>query len=134
MLTADPYFIPLTYLLDEAPVGEIMSVVAQTVDSGDVVAQVLPDASWNAVYLFMGISNPDHYLDNNLQKLLSAFSCGAEVRVYRDFFSSVDPYDQVTEPLGYSDVVPVEAGDREFPWYDNVLRRFQFEIEGVEVR
>jgi hypothetical protein len=132
-LASDPFYVPLAYLLDEEPIGEVMSVVAQTVDSGDVVASVLPDNSWREAYLFHGVSNIDHYLDNKVQNLLRAYYSGAEMRVYRDVNTTIDAYDYSTNPLGYSDMVAVDAVDADFEWYDNVLTRFSFSIEGVQI-
>lgn len=133
-LSADPNFVPLSYLLDEDPVGEVMSVIGERHESGDITASPLPASSWREVYRWRGVSNKDNYLDNKLQRLLSEFLAGSEMRVYRDFYASIDIYDGDTNLLGYSDVLGVTTGDTDFEWFDNVLTRFSFEIEGVEVR
>lgn len=134
MLAGDPNFVPLNHVLDEEPVGEVMSFQAQRVDSGDVIASPLPDDSWRESYKFNGVSNSAAYLDNKLQNLLSRYYSGAELRVYRDFHTSTAILDHSTNPAGYSDMLMLEPTDYTFDWFGSTLSRFVFEIEGVEVR
>jgi hypothetical protein len=143
-LSADPNVLLLLYALHEEPVGEIASTAVEKVDNGRVVGQVLPTNNHRYVFLFKGVTaketiTPDED-EADSRRVLDKFYSGAELRVYRNWPVDITPWaiptslENNTNNLdGYSDLVVLEVGDKEYIWYDNVLQRFSFEIEGVEV-
>lgn len=154
MLATDPNTLVLTYALHEEPLGEEVSFVVQQLENGEVVGELLPFdsnnrvSSHNLVFSFRGLAAKESYCpdltEQDTRRFLQRFYAGGEMRVYRNFPVDLDPF---TYPRfykdaeadgnnrdGYSDILAVDVRDVAYEWYDNVLQRYEFLIEGVAVR
>jgi hypothetical protein len=147
-LSADPNTIVLAYALHEEPMGEEASVIVERLENGEVIGELLPENNHNAVFLFRGLSAKEQYSpdtdEQDTRRILNRFYAGGEMRVYRNFPADLDPflypksYQDVNgdgnNTDGYSDIIAVDIKEVEYMWFDNVLQRFEFTIEGVAVR
>jgi len=147
-LSSDPNTIVLTYALHEEPIGEEASFVVERTENGEVVGEVLPDNNHNNVFRFQGLSAKESYnpalTEQDTRRVLNKFYAGGELRVYRNFPADIDAFGYPRSYMnvegdtnntdGYSDIVAVEIRDLDYAWFDNVLQRFEFSIEGVAVR
>jgi len=144
MLSGDPNTVILEYALDEEPIGEENSAIVEQVENGATVGETPPWNSWSTTFLFKGLSSKEGHTpgstENDIRRLLDRFYAGGELRVYRTFPCS-NPFQYPKTdggtgfyPQGYSDITPLEVADQEYAWYDSRLGRFNFVIEGVEVK
>lgn len=146
-LSSDPNTIICTYALHEEPVGEETSTQVEMCDNGRVVGQTLPANNHVKVFLFKGVSGKEGYLplltETDTRRVLDKFNNGGELRVYRNFPVDLTAWtmpDNLAAGAayhnsdGYSDITPCEIREASYGWFDNVMMRFEFTIEGTEVR
>lgn len=138
-LSADSNTYVLTYMLDEEPVGEEHQGQSYMTDNGFMYGERNPANSHRRIYLFNILNGAEALLpsepdgDNpSLRILLNKFFAGGEMRIWRNFGGDHDPFDVVTNPDGYTDMVALEANAGDYPWEDNVKTRFTVSLEGVD--
>lgn len=138
-LSADSNTYVLTYMLDEEPVGEEFQAQSYMNAFGFMYGEKNPTASHRRTYVFKILSTAEPLLpstpdgDNeSLRTILNKYYAGGEMRVYRNFGGDHTPFDAVTNPDGYTDMVSPEAADGSYTWADNVLTRFEVVLDGVD--
>lgn len=136
-LSADMNTILLNYALDEDPQGEEDSSIVERFANGYVRGEALPSGSYRNVFFFHGISNKEEYIptygtDVDTRRILDQFYAGGELRVYRDFPADLTAWTEINTN-GYSDITSMKVGDEMYPWFDNTMTRFSFDLVGVGV-
>lgn len=124
-------------LLDEDPADYEISSSLELFDNGHVSGEL--DAPANnevRVLTFNGVSNKETLYpasgDTVLRNVLDYFCGGGVIRVFR-LYPAVTSTWSTSNPYGYSDIVAANPETLSYAWNDPAMRRYNFQLEGVEV-
>jgi hypothetical protein len=136
-LSTDPATLDSPYMMDEDVLGEETRAAGEYSDIGRPIAALRASGGERWIFRFKAVSPPEDPRQigrTAAERVVGAFSAGRPMRVWRDLTNNV-PWNIVTNPQGYSDIITASGDDSSMlTWYDTVRRRFDIQIEGVEIR
>lgn len=139
-LGADVNHLIFDLVVDEDVVADEHRGTPEYTDIGAVFGAEVPTDSARWHFTFAVLSDKRAALADStwqrepVEKVVARYEAGRQARFWRNM--GVDaPWNLLTEPEGYSDIVPPDGRDStSMAWYDSARTRYELTISGVEVR
>ena len=125
--------VPLVF---EEPHSYVMSYEVDRLDSGAVAGTLgMPSSRERELFHIQGISDDTTLYSNvssTMRSLMDYYLSGGQLRVYRLYPANLTAWSTDNE-FGYSDIIQQSPGGGSYPWFNNKMTVFNFDIDGVSV-